>query len=188
MAGAVDYTNGYGYLIGNSLGSQSIATNYRTAPSTPYNITARMPFEASGILASILYGGSITKGIIGGNFLGFRDSAGKYMGISALGVVNDHGYLVVKVFSDPNTLSTTLVGNTDDTLIVPTLVFMRDLVLRITNDGTDLYFKVSIDGQTSYTLYSEAITAHLADAANVCWGAIKEDNSSVVMLYDWTVS
>lgn len=192
-AGTVHYTNGYGYLVGNGLGNESVGVQYMAAPSTPYSLTARMMADTSGILSQIQFGLSPLAGPIqlAGYGLGFRDSGGKYL---HFGFCPQQGtpsqFLVIGYYTASTTLSSNVFltnNNTYGMVLQGPLVNNKDVALKIRNDGTNLQFLLSADGgQTFGQVYSEAITAHLSDAANVHWGAHKDQGSATVMLYDWT--
>lgn len=185
-AGTVHYTNGFGYLIGNDLGNESIGTQYRAAPgSTPYSFTARMSVDFSGILASISYGLAAEFATQAGLVIGFRDSGGKYLVLSLL-AESGNAYLVVGYLTSDTTYSSDVFALGDAVRVGALLYNHRNLAFRIRNDGTNLSFSISLDGQTFYVIYSETITSHLANAANVCWGAHKDGHSGTVCLYDWT--
>lgn len=190
-AGTVHYTNGFGYLIGNDLGNESVGVNYVAAPSTPYTITARMMFDSSGIISSALYfsnNGFSGPAVLVGNAFGFRDSSGKYL---VMGQVPYTGtptnFFSIGFFNSDVSFNTNAAAVSNGVTIAG-LINNRDLVYQIQNDGTNLSFWLSVDGgQTFVCLHTETITAHLADAASVCWGAHKDQGSATVLLYDWTV-
>lgn len=186
-AGTSHYTNGFGYLIGNGLGSQSVGVNYMAAPSTPYHITARLMMEPTGIISSKFYGIGASLSILGGTFVGFRDSGGKYIGVSVIVEPGSpNAYFTVKFFNPDTTISSTLL-QLSNSISIGSLLSNKDFVYRIGNDGTNISFGVSISGQDVEDVYSEAITTHLSNANNVCWGALKDGGSAALCLYDWTI-
>lgn len=189
IAGTVNYTNGYGYLVGNNLNNESFGAQYRASPgSTPYSFTARMVFDASGIIGQAVYGNALSgPSILTGACIGFRDSGGKYI---VFGVLPYEGtpqtFVSVAYFNSSVSYNTNLAAISNMALMTP-LSSLRDLTLKIKNDGTNINFYISVDGGQNFALfYSEAITAHLADAANVCWGAHKDGGAGAICLYDWT--
>lgn len=185
-AGLVHYTNGFGYMVGNSYNAVSVASNYRTAPSTPYTITVRFSVDPSSIIPSIVYGVGAGFSTIAGFAVGFRDSGGKYLVLEMNSNSGTPGstQLGVLYFTDDKTYNTAAFA-VSNTLMIGMLP-NRDLVFRIGNDGTNLTFAISLDGQNFYIVHSETITSHLANATSVCWGTVKDDGSAAVCLYDWT--
>jgi hypothetical protein len=187
--GTSHYTNGFGYLIGNSWNTgDSIGVNYRTAPSTPYAINARMVFDTSGITGQAYYGlgGFAGPSSLAGCLAGFRDSGGKYLVMVLVAVPTTPAvtFIIVNLTTD-NSGATDVASQSKITFAG--LTSLKDLVFQIQNNGTDLIFSISLDGQNFLEVYSEAITTHLADADNICWGAYKSGGSPLVCLYDWTV-
>lgn len=179
----VDYTYGFGYMIGNSSSnSDFLSLNYRAAPgSTPYSFTVRMQSEPSGIIETITQGGAGTINN-GGFALGFSDGT-KYL-VLTLDYSSGNYYLIATEWNTSTSVNTSPVAVD----LAPNVIFAGPgaLWFRIRNDGTHLYLQISLDGNRWYTFYSQTITAFLSAATNVCWGMYGHSQSPTVMLLDWT--
>lgn len=191
-AGTVHYTNGFGYLIGNNLNTESLGAQYRTPPSTPYGIVARMTTDTSGVIGQAVYNpnNGFTNGpsVLTGTFLGFRSSTGQYLGIGNIPYTGTNVFITIAFFNSDSSYN----GNAASQQNVATFqgtVSNRDIAYKVHNDGTTLIFSMSFDGgQTFVPVWQEAITAHLADASFIAWGAHKDSGSAGVALWDWTVT
>ena len=163
-----------------------MGVNYRAAPgSTPYSFTVRMRADLSGFISSIFYSLGVNLTTNTGAAIGFRDSGGKYLAFTLAAASSPTASLVVAFLTDNKTFSSNLVAISNVSL-VGALIACPDLCLRIRNDGTNLTFALSVNGKDFAVIYSEAITAHLADAQNVFWGASKDGHSGAICIYDWT--
>lgn len=186
FSGTVNYTNGYGFLITNSNSAPSVGVQYKAAPSTPYGFVARWQADYTGISSSLQKSLSVNVTGEGGFAIGFRDSGGKYVVFVVSAYSNSSpAYITIYKFSANNTFASD-VSFLNNTVLIP-MLSMRDLVFKIHNDGTNISFLISPDGGNNfYTYHTEAITAYLADADNVCWGGYTNGDGSTIMLYDWT--
>jgi hypothetical protein len=191
-AGTVHYTNGFGYLIGNNLNTESLGAQYRTQPSTPYGIIGRMTTDTSGVIGQAVYNpnNGFTNGpsVLTGTFLGFRSSTGQYLGIGNIPYTGTNVFITIAFFNSDSSYN----GNAASQQNVATFqgtVANRDIAYKIHNDGTTLIFYMSFDGgQVFVPVWQEAITTHLADATYVAWGAHKDSGSAGVALWDWTIT
>jgi hypothetical protein len=138
------------YLHSTAVGTtaQQFHGYYRTAPSTPYVITATMFHDTSGVSAANSSSNNASYGI------GFRDGTGKLAVFQFITFSSGCEVTVSKWTnsttpnSNPFSGSAT-ISNCDPVLKQPT-------VMQIKDDGTTIYFQASIDGVNFYTVYSEA--------------------------------
>ncbi|MGC2150784.1 MAG: hypothetical protein WA618_01980 [Terriglobales bacterium] len=177
------FTNGNAVIIGaTSSNSDFLSMAYATAPgSTPYSFTARVHQDPSGIIESLARGGSVANLNQGGFAIGFRDSGGKYTVLMLGGL----GTIFITEWNSYSSVNGNQVSSTASVSIVP-LMGWGGLWFRVRNDGTNLKFYLSLDGQTFYQLYSQTITAFLSNADNVAFGMYGHTESSAICLYDWT--
>lgn len=189
---SADYTNGMGYLIGtNNSGPTTICAQYRAAPSTPYSIIARFDQDASGIIGGLAAGGSLAPTTVAGFFIGWRDSAGKYLGL----VWNN---------SSPTAPQLYLVKYNDTTTdgassVLLSGAFVKEMmysatggwIVRITNDGTNLKIALAMASRAYAAtgwqqIHTETITTFLANANSVLYGMMNNGSGCAVSLFDWT--
>jgi hypothetical protein len=184
--GTVNYTNGYGYMVGGTSGL--LEAQYVAAPgSTPYSFTAKFRVEESGVLSRLFGGNTPALASFAGWFIGWRDGSGKYSVLAGAGSSgNNYGFLGVGHFSSysTNVSYPTFISGTD--LTVNLFGHPQGFWIRIRNDGTNLLFQVSLDRNNWYTFRSETITSYLAAAVSVSWGSFTNGNGAVVCLDDWT--
>lgn len=181
-----NFTNGYGYLIGQSSSNSNFCSMlYQAAPgSTPYSFMIRFVQDGTGILQSINAGGSGGFAVGAGASFGFRDSGGKYVTINFAIEGSDCVIYILKWNS-----STSL--NADTAFLNSWQMFGlyntgRGLWAKIKNDGTNLIFSIGIDANNLFVIHSETITSFLSNAASVTWGTFGKTQSCAVALYDWT--
>lgn len=179
-----NFTNGYGYFIPGAYGSASLGMQYATPPSTPYGFIARFQQDASGIIATLAQGGGASFATVAGFAIGWRDSGGKYLVFCFDSYAPSN--MTVGIFK-----FTSYTSYASDSVIASVqaipLSGLRDLALRIHNDGTNLHFDISMDGGNNwYTYHTETITNYLSAATSVAWGSIVDGTSAAIALYDWT--
>jgi hypothetical protein len=185
--GAVaNYTFGYGYLIGNvSSNSDFLSGQRRSAPgSTPYSFVARMQADPTGVINSIANAGTPNANSGAGSFaIGFSDGT-KYVVLMLSAGTAATPTLFVTEWNTSTSVNTSPVGVSSTAVTL--FSSLGALWFKIRNDGTDIYFQISLDGNTFYTVYSQTITAFLSSAADVFWGLYGHSNSPTIMLLDWT--
>jgi hypothetical protein len=181
------YANGYGYLVGQSSSNSNFCSmQYRSAPgSTPYSFVIRFVQDGSGLIQSVNAGGAGGFAVGAGASFGFRDNGGKFLTINFTTEGTD---LVIYVLQW--TSSTSLSGVATSFISSWQLVSLfstgRGLWCKLRNDGTNLTFSISIEGNNWVELYTATITSFLANADNVTWGTFGKTQSAAVALYDWT--
>ncbi len=129
--GSFDVTNGYPYLSAPHGGSVQVRVAYRTAPSTPYTWTALLIHDMFGAPP-----GASGNGTNASAALFFRDGSGKLI---------EFGYALDAVVVRKWTNSTSFGANYS-TYAPPNHMFRGTLWLQLEDDGTNLNFKWSIDG------------------------------------------
>jgi hypothetical protein len=190
-SGVLSFTNGNGYLIGSSsAGTNFVSAAYRAAPgSTPYSFVARFAFDSTGFIRTINGGSNPAQTTVGGFFIGFRDSGGKYVTMNLLLVPATSPFLFFNINEMNSATSLNTNPNPPGSLSSAGLAQFYGpgaMWMKIQNDGTNLNFFFSIDGQNWYKVYTQTITSFMANANNVCWGSVGNSGSATVALYDWT--
>jgi hypothetical protein len=184
----VAYTNGYGFLAGQTSASSNFLTGQRIAApgSTPYSFVARINQDCSGIITSLVQTGGGTPGTANdaGFAVGFSDGT-KYvvMMVWLQGTSTPAPVIEITEWSSSTSVNTSVLTLNNWNMAQ---FYTSDLWLKIRNDGTDLYFFISIDGNNWYYIYKSTITNYLSAATDVFWGAYGNTDSAAIALYDWT--
>jgi hypothetical protein len=141
------------YLHSTAVGTtaQQFHAEYRTAPSTPYIITATMFHDTSGISAANSSSNNASYGI------GFRDGTGKLEVFQFITFSSGCEVTVSKWTNSTTPSSNPFSGSASISNCDP--VLKQPTVMQIQDDGTTIYFQTSIDGVNFYTLYSESRTS-----------------------------
>lgn len=126
---SVTTTNGGIYLVGPPSASVSMRARVKTAPATPYTITA-------GFMSALGFSQRIG--------IGFRNAGDGKM--STLEVLNGNTYTASN-WNSETSFNGALVGAT--AAAVPTVVW-----LRIQDDGTNRIYSISVDGQNFVVFYT----------------------------------
>ncbi len=151
--------------------------------STPYSFTARFQADSAGLIQAVNAGGGAAfDNNIGSFCLGWRDGAGKYC-VLMTGLASDGHIYVTHWSSFSAAVSSVLSIGTFGAAAYYT---QGGIWLKIQNDGTNLNFFVSIDGQNFYKVWHETITNYLAAATSVAIGVYGHSGSATFALYDWT--
>ena len=185
-ASSVDFSRGYGYMVGNSsVGTSAVCGLYRAAPgSPPYSFIARMRYDDSGLI-SALETGSVGFATIASPVVGWRDSSGGFL-CFFMDNYEGGGTTVTVAVVYATAFGGTFTSPLSQGAGIFAVARRGWISFKIQNDGTNLKFYLSIDAQNWVLLYSETITAHLANAANVFWGGLIYSGGPTVALYDWT--
>ena len=160
-----DTTNPSGIALTNTSYASGTRFYYRTAPSTPYTITA------------CLYA-TLNTGDVAINF-GFRNSvSGKYvffhMTLSTLFVFK---------FNSSNSPSASYSSQVNPTL------FQGPLLLQISDDGTNLIFRYQYFGMGSWvTFLTKSRTDFMAAPDQVGFGSYDNGGAMVVNLVSWAAT
>jgi hypothetical protein len=181
--GSVSFTNGNGYLVGNSSsGSSFLSMAYMTAPTAPYTVTCRFKQEL-GIINSLVNSGGL--GVLASLALGFRDSGGKYVGLFLDNFNAGSGF---SAHITPWASVTSPGSDYEDftALAFAYQFYEANFFYRLTNDGTNIKISISLDGQNFYVIYTAPITTYLSDADNIAWGMLGNSGGATIALYDWT--
>ena len=137
-----DNTNGLRYMTTPKSGTVSITGQVRTAPATPYTVSALLRHDFSGAQPGV--GGTASNC---GIALGFRDGTGKisllrlFRDGSGNGIVTDK-WTNSTTFSAAYQLYQAAVAATEVDLI-----YRQPAWLRLGDDGVNLTYSWSIDGQ-----------------------------------------
>lgn len=184
--GTANYTNGNGYMVAGTSGD--IASQYVAAPgSTPYSFIVKFRVDTSGIISRIFGGNTPAIATEAGWVLGWRDSAGKYLGMFGFSFNGGPSItLSIATYSAAHGGSGTGITSLASIPCLLNLILGMDYWFKIQNDGTNLNFYVSIDRQNWYKFFGEAITTHLAAATSVFWGSLVSGNGAAICLDDWT--
>jgi len=180
-----DTTYGYPYLIMPAQSAVKMSLRYRTAPSTPYTITAAIAPDITGAISGA--GNALNSGIE----LLFRDSSGKIVsldiqsGSSAAGcVIQDEKWTTSTSFS----ATYTSYGATATTANICSL--LRNVVLmQMSDDGTNLTFRLSVDGNHWQQFDQRSRTNFFASGpSQVGWGSFCDGDQVVAALLSWQVT
>lgn len=161
--GTVTTTSPADVIVATANEASGYKMRVRSAPSTPYTVTAC-------IRAAVLP----TGGAAGGAYalLHRQSSDGKaHMITVRIDVSTGHCWAEVDYWSGDTTFSTTLVGPLYNALPLSPYVSW----LRVSDDGTNRKYFVSLDGRNFLQVYSVARTTTLT-ADQVGWG-IRSSNS-----------
>jgi len=186
--GLFTYTNGFGYMVStSSSNSDALTMQYRTAPTAPYNIVARVQQDASGVIESITRGTSPTLANAAGFAVGWRDSGGKYLVLMIDCSTGSGATFLVTKWNSNTSVSSSPVSLSNSTQL-GYLFTQGALFYKISRDGSsNLSISLSIDGGNHWVvLYTATVTNFLADAANVTWGSYLHSEGAAVCLFDWT--
>lgn len=184
VSSTIDSTNGYEYLIAPSQSAAKCSWRYRTAPSTPYTVTARFLMDITGTVG---YGGlANTAGIM----LLFRESStGKAVSIRYDLSSNSWGQTDFDKWTSSTSYSAAYAsyGPTANTGSIGTPMIWN---ARITDDATNLKMYLSIDGiHWQQFSVSKSRTDFMAGGPDqIGWGAYCNSTTVVVALIDWTVT
>ena len=171
----IDSTNGYEYLSAPKTGATAISVRYRTAPSTPYTITAAFLFDISGMPP----GSSGTK-LNSGIGLCFRDAAGKLIDWRMATDASGPGFITSKwtTATSFSAAYTTYQSGAATSSLLPS--FCRQLQwMRIEDDNTNLKFYWSIDGFHWKQFDSRTRTDFFASGPNA-YGFFAYNNGNAV--------
>lgn len=147
--------------------AQSVRVLYKSAPTAPYTLTAKILF-GPGYSVS-------TSGSMGG--IGFRENASGKLFFLAQEVEN---LVAAHKFTDPTTFSSTLASINARS---------QEAWLRIEDDNVDLNFSVSADGINWYEIGSEGRTTFMASAPDeIFWGvnSLSSQDNALFHLQSWT--
>lgn len=166
-----DQSQSYQYLHAVQASAAQARLRYRTAPgSTPYTITYYMEWDYFG------------SGANQGPMVGFRDSAGKYVLFYAP-VDAGSAKIVTAKWSAATTPVAAYSTTTSNVVIAGRGWF------QITDDGTNLIFRTSVDGKNWRQFDSRARGDYLATAPNaITWGAYANDSDVEVALLSYVES
>jgi hypothetical protein len=162
----VSTTNGGIILTAPTGAGQNIRARVKTAPSTPYTVTARF-------IPNMEQAGS-NNGFVG---IGFRESSsGKFalLAFSAQQVLGFYNY------TDATTFSASTTGN------VNPLLYGTSFCFRIADDGTNRIASISYDGVTFQVVYSVARTTFLtADQVAFVANSVTNPKPVAITLLSW---
>ena len=176
-----DTSAGYPYLYGQTGGNIAI-WYYRTAPSTPYTITAAFLWDGSGFDPGA--GGSSGQGAIG---LLFRDSTGKGVDFrTGPAVAGDIGGLTTYKWNSSNSPSGAYTTQ-NNTLGAGQQTF-RVVWLQIGDDGTNLTFSWSVDGYHFHLFDTQSRTNWLSSGPTEVGITLQVSSAAVACaLLSWAV-
>ena len=151
------------FLATNGASGTVQAGYYAATPgSTPYRV-------------AILTQMSSNAGSSGWTQVGFQDSSGKQVCFILNYNTNGTSVLVYS-FSAYNSLGSSLKSTT--------LNFTRDVWVGLRNDGTNLYFEISLDGVNFFTIYQNTIAglaSYLSDTNYIFWGIYCGNNDGPIL-------
>lgn len=151
--GSVDSSFGYEYLDLPSAGATAnLRARYRTAPSAPYTITACRLHDVSGAPSAD------TSANNGGYGLCFRDASGKLVTFNTDSVAS--GTLAVAKWNSSLSANSTYWSQTDG--LQSDFIARNPTWLRLFDDGTDIGFAFSVDGNHWVTIWSGSETDFFA--------------------------
>lgn len=176
---------GYEYLSCPRTGNIHLHLRYRTAPSTPYTITAAIFADLSSIQSR-----SGATDVNCGFGIGFRESStGKivnYLFVTDT-AVGAYGAYFGK-WTNATTLSANYSGHAGFRTMAG-LVLARPALLRITDDGTNLKCYWSMDGVVWTQFDSRARTDFMSGGPDQVWfGAYANGDGVEAMLRHWDIS
>lgn len=172
--GTLDTTNGYPYAVFPNAGATSTRMLYRSAPSTPYTITVLLSHDFGGLVGP--------TGSECGWQVGFGDSSGKYVVI--LGQLSSSAWKVgTQKWSSSSSYNSQYVGAS----ITPTVEFMlkNPIWLQIKDDGTNLTFNTSLDGQHWNQFDQRSRTDFLTSPSRVTFGAYVGNCQMTLAILGW---
>lgn len=183
-SGTIDTTYGYGYLHAPNASAVALRVQYRTAPATPYTQTFVISQDSSSVISK---DGSGTDA---GWTVGFRDSAGKMVALMVF--IVSSGGATGEISTTKWTNSTT--KSADYLAWGPALglygtVTRCPMFAQITDNGTNLIFRLSIDGKHWYDFDTRARTDFMASGpTQFFWGAYPKASAVEAMLISLTAS
>jgi hypothetical protein len=141
-SGTIDSTNGYEYMVVPKSGTVSLTGRYRTAPGTPYTITALLLHDLSGTPP-----GSSGTATNGGMCLSFRDGTGKISNLRIFRDASGEG-MVADKWTTSTSFSAAYAGNYQSVGgLTIDLAYREFQWLRLADNGTNLTYSWSVDGQ-----------------------------------------
>lgn len=156
---------------------------YRTAPATPYTVTIRAKQFPGSYLA--------TNGVMDAFGIFFRDGTGKLVTLLIFHTATTGSWLTSK-FTNSTSYSADYT-NAFNTVIQNASTFLsyeRDLLLRLTDNGTNIIFQRSFDGLTWVTLDTRSRTDWLASGPTQ-WGIAAYSTTAengYLNVYDITIT
>jgi hypothetical protein len=181
----VDYSKGYGWgQFTPPTSSIVLRTQYRTAPSTPYTLTARIvAVDTSGFFA-----GPSGAGDTGAAAVGWRDSGGKYITFRIDEESGNSYALYVDKWNSSTSFNAAYVSYGPASGVSPAVI-RPTWYLRFNDDGTNLNVSFSLDGQHWSLWLTKSRTDFFPAGPNALfWGAYTNTDGVTYCLVDWTIS
>jgi hypothetical protein len=169
--------NGVVVYCPSQSGTYNQALIDQAVPSTPYSFKALVANVNAGMIAN--------------------ESANYPFGIALLGWSDGTKITAFGLYYDPNTGDPTglrlgvfhmsaLTGASSSVVWGTIQCPANPVWLKLFDDGTDLYFGLSFDGDSYLTLYSEARTSYLSAVSDVVFGCSALDANTYSTLMSWT--
>lgn len=163
-----DTTAGVLLTAANASANDSWSIRYKTAPSTPYSITALISFLPWTVSSS----GDYNVGI------GFYDGT-KTVVLRNLLHNNGAAFPLVSEYSGLTTWNSNVWSGST---LSQTMLWMK-----IKDDGTNLLFYLSADGYNFTQVYSQGRTSYLTGPTDIFFGAAANGGTLPATLMSWTV-
>lgn len=194
MNGTQDSTNGSRYfqgMSGSGIGANALRLQYRTAPATPYAITAGIRFDTSGILGDTSVGNVVT-----GPGIMFRDGTGKVesLTIDANGGTSTSGNIDLLDFTTSTSFSGSVASVGWGAAFFSGMAYKQPLWVCMTDDGTtNVTYQFSVDRRHWTTFITRSRTAFFGSGpTQIGWGMFLNANVAGELydeqLLDWTVN
>ncbi len=153
--------------------SSQVSILYISAPATPYRVRARMVGYPKAGANSTQFGG-----------IGFYDGTK----LTSMGSFGNSASMIIAHIATITTGSGAWGGGVTNSGGA-SFMLMPPAWVQIRNDGTTLYYDMSVDGQNFTNMFSEAIGTYISSPTNIWWGGAGVSGlGGVVSLLNWTVS
>lgn len=179
-ASTLSFTNGYAYFQGEHVASSvTIALAYRTAPSTPYTVTFLVKHDLSSAPPT-----TSPSSAVNSFGFGFRESAtGKIKFFRIMSETGSSLSLLLQYWSVATNTSPTSLDSYNGYSAIDML--RQDSWWRITDNGTNLLFFWSIDGQRWRQIFSTSRTTNFTTAPDQYgFGSFKFGGITELMILD----
>lgn len=181
----VNFTFGFAHFeIANN--AATLRDYYRTAPATPYTVTALMRHQQWNVLSAPGNTGDSAAGIV------FRDGTGKLVPFylfSASGNATTRGFFIEK-WNSFSSFNSSYNGWGPNNTLLNVANNGQLFWLRMADDGTNLTWSTSIDGQNWQQVDQRARTLFFASGPTQIGVVFRSDggtdNGTVANLIDWT--